>query len=954
MRAAAAAFRGIVLLIWLGSATGSSAADPLRVEIDRLMPPLPGFEAPLCSDAEFLRRVSLDLAGMPPTGDESRAFLEEASADKRERLVDRLLNSWQFERHFATTIDLWLMERRPHPHISQDDWQRWLLGSVRSRKPWNVLARELLLADGSQPESRPAARFFLDRDSEPHLIARDLGRILFGRDLQCAQCHDHPLVTDFLQADYHGLLAFVAPGYAVDRPEGNKKLRVHGEKSGSDLQFESVFLKGTLHRTGARLPDELAVAEPLFLPGEEYEVAPADGVAAVPRFSRRRQLAELATSGANRPFNENISNRLWAHMMGRGLVHPLDMHHPENPPIEPELLRRLGESIAAMDFDIRAFLRELALSATYQRPFDRPANPLLAAAPSGDQLLSLSEHRSALEVQARQSQAAYQERFEAYTQAEAALLPIATELDTARQTYAEVRKKFDEATAALRAAQDLLTRKQEAAALLQPAAEAARLAAEKLPEDTELAAAAQKFAERAASVAAELPAMQKAVDEKTAALTAPTEALAAARPAVETALVKTAPLQEALRQAESLLLPARRQAQDDDMALQALRRRETLLQRQADLARMHQSLLAAQQTVAVQTSDHDTAQQQLRLMSAELAAAEHALPRHEAALAAQEPAFRAAEAERDRRQAAADAVESARTAVLAATEKLPEDQLLGDVAALLQSRVRGLQEHLKQSAATVEALRPGWEAARREAEAARQSLQALQAERDRRAQAAAAAEQALLAARAELASLESQSGVLTEEMTTVWSEMFQLAGLKPLTPEQMCWSIFQVTGVYGRYWAAEAAELDKSSPLTPEQLQDPQQQATRARDIEQRTFDKLKGNLGSFVPLYGGGAGQPQGDFFAAADQALFALNGGSINSWVAPSGGNVTERIITAADPQRAAQELYLAVLTRWPTEEEVALVTQHLADRPMDRAGAAQELVWGLLNSSEFRFNH
>ena len=82
---------------------------------------------------------------------------------------------------------------------------------VRENKPWNVLAREILQADGDDPAQRPAARFALDRGSDPNVLTRDIGRIFFGRDMQCAQCHDHPLVDDYLQSDYHGLLAFVAP-----------------------------------------------------------------------------------------------------------------------------------------------------------------------------------------------------------------------------------------------------------------------------------------------------------------------------------------------------------------------------------------------------------------------------------------------------------------------------------------------------------------------------------------------------------------------------------------------------------------------------------------------------------------------------------------------------------------------------------------------------------------------
>ncbi|NJN49517.1 MAG: DUF1553 domain-containing protein, partial [Alkalinema sp. RL_2_19] len=102
------------------------------------------------------------------------------------------------------------------------------------------------------------------------------------------------------------------------------------------------------------------IDEPFFAKGDEYTVAPADKVRPVPKYSRRAKLAELATDGSNRQFNKNIANRLWAHLMGRGLVEPVDLHHDDNPPSHPELLELLADQFAAMKFDTKAFLREIA------------------------------------------------------------------------------------------------------------------------------------------------------------------------------------------------------------------------------------------------------------------------------------------------------------------------------------------------------------------------------------------------------------------------------------------------------------------------------------------------------------------------------------------------------------------------------------------------------------------
>ena len=248
----------VMLICCFAQTSAARGHETLRTVIDQRLQTPAGVVPVRCSDVEFLRRVSLDLNGMPPTADEARSFLADASDKKRELLVDRLLVSSHYARHMASTLDLMLMERRANTHVSADEWQAWLMKSARENKPWNVLAREILTADGDDPNQRPAARFVLDRGAEPNVLTHDISRIFFGRDMQCAQCHDHPIVADYLQSDYHGLLAYVAPGYTVVRKEGDKQITLYAERAGSDLSFESVFVKGTLHRTGPRMPDDLA------------------------------------------------------------------------------------------------------------------------------------------------------------------------------------------------------------------------------------------------------------------------------------------------------------------------------------------------------------------------------------------------------------------------------------------------------------------------------------------------------------------------------------------------------------------------------------------------------------------------------------------------------------------------------------------------------------------------
>ena len=842
------------LLLTLGFAqTGTAQGeDSLRTVIDQRLQPAAGLVPDRCSDAEFLRRVSLDLNGMPPTADEARLFLADATTNKRELLVDRVLVSPHYARHLASTLDLMLMERRANTHVTADDWQAWLMKSARDNKPWNVLARELLTADGDDPSQRAAARFALDRGAEPNVLTHDISRIFFGRDMQCAQCHDHPIVADYLQSDYHGLLAYVAPGYTVVRKEGDKQVTLYAERAGSDLAFESVFIKGTQHRTGARMPDDLAVEEPFYLPGDEYQIAPADAVKSIPKFSRRAQLAEFATNGTNQAFNQNIANRLWAHMFGRGLVHPVDMLHPDNPATDPELLRILGEQFAAMNYDIKGFLRELALSETYQRSFDTPSDLLSPAAQAAAHITQTEQQRVPIEEAAKETAKAYSSAIDAWYEAEAATLPAAGELDTARNAYAEGKKKVDEANKALADVTTQQQTKQTIASTLQQAAEATQKAAAALPDAKKLPETATLLLARSATIATEAAALMKTVEEKTVAIAPLTEALNTAKPPVEAAVAKLAPLKAALMQSEQTMLSARRKSADESQRLGAIERQLSDVRQLLKLGERSQALVVATAAVSECEAEMASAQQQI-------------------------------------------------------TEYSP---------VVVQNEATAEQTRLQMAMLD--------------------------------------ATNAVSAAKSDLTTRQSELNSTVSELDSRMVENFTVAPLKPLTPEQLCWTVFRVTGVYDRYWQVEVAELEKSTPLTDEQKQDASVVAARNVELEQKTFDKLKGNVGTFVTFYGAAAGQPQGDFFSTADQALFSSNGGSINSWVVPAGDNVTDRVIKQTDSRLAAEEIYLAVLTRMPTEDEVAEVTTYLTSRAADRNVAAQELVWAVLNSAEFRFNH
>jgi hypothetical protein len=498
---------------------------PLHERIDQAIEAPPALPVSgLCSDSEFLRRIYLDLTGTVPNSAVTKAFLADADPAKRVVLIDKLLGSPQFIRHMATTFDVMLMERRRDKHVKHEEWLKYLSDSFTQNKPWDRLAKEILSADGSDEKIRAAARFYLDRDGEPNLLTRDVGRVFFGMDLACCQCHDHPLIDSYFQSDFYGLSAFLSRGTLFT--DKQKKV-FYAEKAEGDVKFTSVFTKEQ-DETRPCLPGDFEIEEPVFLKGQEYAVAPADGVRPVPKFSRRSTLAELATSGSNRPFNRNIANRLWALMMGRGLVEPLDMHHIDNPPTHPELLEILADEIGRMKLDIRALLREVALTRAYQRSLQAPPEFTVAMQTAVDQLPALEAQREQVAAALKLStEAAAKSRTE-YDTARKAVTIVLAELTAANNALGGAQKAAADAAKALADAQQQLTAKREIAQLLTEAAAKATEAATKLPGDTEIAMAAEKFKTRSAKLADEVTAAEKVVNDKAPAAKSTAETLATA------------------------------------------------------------------------------------------------------------------------------------------------------------------------------------------------------------------------------------------------------------------------------------------------------------------------------------------------------------------------------------------------------------------------------------------
>ncbi|MBL8829426.1 MAG: DUF1549 domain-containing protein, partial [Planctomycetaceae bacterium] len=322
--------------------------------------------AGLSDDAEFLRRIYLDLTGIIPTAEQARRFLDDTTANKRERLIDELLASPDYPLHMARVFDGMLTERRIPTITSYDvpqaQWRAYLAESFATNKPWDTRVQEILCSDGVDAKVGSAVKFYLVRDVAPHSLTRDVGRLFLGVDLQCAQCHDDPRFDDYRQADYFGIYAFV------------QRMKLHplqprgatiAETADGKTTFTSVFTAKS-GETNPKLPGGEMLADPAIEKGKEYVVKPGKEPS-IPTYSRRLKLSERLPRHETKGFARNIANRVWAQFFGRGIVHPLDLHHAANPPSHPELLERLEAWMVAHKYDLREYIRELVLSEAYQR-----------------------------------------------------------------------------------------------------------------------------------------------------------------------------------------------------------------------------------------------------------------------------------------------------------------------------------------------------------------------------------------------------------------------------------------------------------------------------------------------------------------------------------------------------------------------------------------------------------
>ena len=942
--------RYILLLAWYGlwlAPDSLTAQEPLSVRIDRLMDAgQTGPVAAASSDTEFLRRVSLDLIGCIPTAAETRAFLADPAPNKRTVLVDKLISDPRFALYWAELFDVMLMERRPDKHVPHAEWLKYLQASIQNNKPWNQLAREILSADGTDPALRPAAKFFLDRDAEPNLMTRDVGRIFFGVDLQCAQCHDHPLVEHYAQSDYYGLYAFVNRTVLFN-DEPNKKMLL-GEKAEGVAEYKSVFT-GDASRSRPRLPGALELDEPHFRLGDEYVVAPADKVRPVPKHSRRAMLAEHATNGQNAAFNRNFANRVWGMMFGRGLVYAADMHHPHNPPTHPEVLDLLTQTVVESQFNLRSLVREIAVSQSYQRSFDLPADPAAQLTATAEKLQAIEQQlpplTSSVEAaktvvtaayeEAKVAQKGTEEKEKAYRDALAAAVAA--------------QKPVNDAQAALTKSQAAVTAKQIVIATLTEASTKAAEAVKAVPNDAELTQAATIYTNKLTAANTELAALQKTAADQTAALMAVQQKLAAAVDASEAAYAQVVEVAKPWEAAKQKWYAERSKLLTIEFARSQATMRQKSWKQYADFGQKRQVAEQAGQAVPVVQAELAAAQQAVPPQENDVTSKQAVLAEARKLQTASSQTLEAAKADHAAKATIAQTLTEAATKTEAALALLPNDAELTTALTALKTRKETSTGVVKAAEEVLAARNAENVNATSQVNAAQQQHQTAEAELANRRKTVELKVAAVSQAQANLQTAQGQVQTAIGELAELWANQAALRTVKPLSPEQLAWSLMESCGIIDHYRTVSDTEVEKTVPKASVEA-DPVKKAEREFLVAQLVREKLRGVTNQFIALYASPGGQPQDVFFATADQALFVANGGTVVGW----GTTLANRLNAVPDVNALADELYVSVFTRSATPAEVAQLTNYLAGRPNDRPVALKEAVWALLASAEFRFNH
>ncbi len=309
--------------------------------------------AAVASDEVFLRRVFLDTIGTLPTPEEAREFLDSKEPDKRAKLIDKLLDREEYALFWAMK---WADVLRGSPVTISErgvhSFHRYLVRSMADDKPVTQFARELLTGTGNTL-NKPAANVYRVTRT-PEESAEAAAQLFLGVRVQCAKCHSHPF-ENITQADYYGLAAFFA------------RVNFKGTQFGLDDEIVYLERNRELNNPITRKP--------------QSPIAFGSAPAITPDDDRREKFADWLTDPKNRFFAPSVANRVWFHLMGKGIVDPVDDFRDTNPPSNPELLAALAKEFVKNGYRIKPLIRVILNSKTYQLAAEAPPQSPHAANP---------------------------------------------------------------------------------------------------------------------------------------------------------------------------------------------------------------------------------------------------------------------------------------------------------------------------------------------------------------------------------------------------------------------------------------------------------------------------------------------------------------------------------------------------------------------------------------------
>ncbi len=304
-------------------------------------------------DSEWLRRVYLDIAGHIPPSDVAREFMEDKRPErqKREEMVNRLLDDSAYVRNFTTIWTNLLIGRSLSPNVNRPAMQKFLRDCFAHNRPWNEVVYEIVSAEGS-PDQNGASAFLLAHLNNQAVPATAItARIFLGTQVQCTQCHDHPS-NDWKQNQFWEFNSFFQQTEVVQQELVDPKT---GRKQMGPALHQS-------HQEGPNFYEDrrglMKVAFPTF---DGIKVDPSEAT------NRRLELARLMTDSSRPQLAQAMVNRTWRHFLGEGFTSPVDDMGPHNTPTHPELLDGLASEFVASGYDVKQLIRWICLSDAYQR-----------------------------------------------------------------------------------------------------------------------------------------------------------------------------------------------------------------------------------------------------------------------------------------------------------------------------------------------------------------------------------------------------------------------------------------------------------------------------------------------------------------------------------------------------------------------------------------------------------